>query len=447
MPITLPTLAPRAPFRAAPLLLPLLAFLLASHPTLAQETESPLSPAGRLRLQVAPAFVAWDSRYGEEGSEPLGADLDVGETTAFFPGVPNLETGLRALLDDPEYSGSLGRTQARVSADRLELPLRVDVGVFDWLTVGATVPLVKGRTEITLDFDSAGANLGGNPVLTDLASVAAYVDGLNTAGAAASGRADEVCASEPESEACSSAMALADDLGSFNADLSEAYRASFLFPTTESAAGTTLRERSDALDGRLVEAGLEGLAGTLPLAEPLPDRAAFDDFVASAFAMPSPALGNPVELWELGDVELHAVVQLLEGVRRDSTDERATARWQVGAGGLVRLGTGSRDDPAVLLDHPAGDGQTDLEGRLFANLVWHRLGLWTDIRYGVQLSTNVTRRVGPSGLPFLAPRGLSLLKWTPGSYLRLEVAPRVHLTGELAVSAGYHLWSKAQDSY
>jgi hypothetical protein len=119
----------------------------------------------------------------------------------------------------------------------------------------------------------------------------------------------------------------------------------------------------------------------------------------------------------------------------------------VGAGGLVRLGTGSRDDPAVLLDHPAGDGQTDLEGRLFANLVWHRLGLWTDIRYGVQLSTNVTRRVGPSGLPFLAPRGLSLLKWTPGSYLRLEVAPRVHLTGELAVSAGYHLWSKAQDSY
>jgi hypothetical protein len=39
------------------------------------------------------------------------------------------------------------------------------------------------------------------------------------------------------------------------------------------------------------------------------------------------------------------------------------------------------------------------------------------------------------------------VEWTPGSYLQLELAPRYHFSDELALTAGYRLYSKGADEF
>lgn len=407
----------------------------------AQETQSPLSPAGRLRVDVAGLFVSWDGRFTDDGTEPLGAELEAADLSEAFGGSAELEDELRTLLDDAEYAGTLGPLRARISADRTSVPVRIDLGIFDWLTIGGTVPFVKNRTEVAIDYGGGSANLGVNPALTAPSTVGDYLQALEAARTASSTRATELCATDPDGAACAEAQSLASDLASFFTGMQSAFGASPFFPGEATEAGDALVGRSQALDSRLQAAGLTGLTG-LPLPSVLGDREAFDAFLESTLL--TPPLANRVPLWEIGDVEAHLLARIAEG---GADDPDAALRYQVGAGALVRLGTGALDDPNVLFDLPAGDGQTDVEGRVFVNLETARFGLWADARYGVQTSTVVARRVGPPDVVFRSPAGLRNVEWDPGDYLRLEVAPRIQLTREVALSAGWRLWSKGEDTF
>lgn len=422
------------------------------EPVLAQETEGPLAPAGRLRLQVFSTFTSWDQRFGArtvdgvtvEETEPLGFDLSRDDWVSLFPGVPGLEEALSELVDD-DVDALLGATRFAVSADRTRVPIRLDLGVLDRLSIGVTVPFVKNRTEVSFDFDSTGTNLGLNPAATDPAAVLQYLDDLGRAASEARGLAEEACAGDPDGSTCLEALALADDLGGFLGGLTGAYGASLLFPHLDSVTGASLRDRSGVLSSRLAGLGLGEIGVPLPLAVPIRSRDDLDLFMEGALGLEP--FGNRVGLWELGDVEVHAAARLFSGVRRDAPDGPVRARWDVGAGLLVRLGTGALDDPNSLLDLPSGDGQTDIEGRLFANLAWGRMGLWTDLRYGVQLSTRTARRIAPPDFPLTVPATLAAVEWTPGNYLDLELAPRYHLTETLAFVGAYRLSTKGSDTF
>lgn len=418
----------------------------------AQETEGPLAPAGRLRVEVAPVFVSWDHRFGLrtedgrslEGTEPLGFDLTREEAASLFPGVSILEDLLPDLLGEP-FDGAFGSTSAVVSADRSRVPVRVDLGVTDWLTLGATVPFVKSRTEIAFAYDSTGANLGVSPSLTDPGLVTAYVEELAGAMETADALAEDACATDPTSVECQTAEALATDVTLFLNRLSGAYGGSFLFPTASSAAGESLQALSDELDQRLRDAGLAGFGTSLPLSDRLTGTADFNEFLQTHF--PTAPLENRPGRWEVGDVELHGAVRLHERIVRDSTDGAVRARWHVGAGLLVRLGTGTTNDPDSLLRLGSGDGQTDVEGRIFGNGAWGSFGLWADARYGIQLSSTLTRRIGPPDLVLRTGTSRAEVEWTPGDYLQLELVPRYHLTPELAFAASYRFFRKGEDGF
>lgn len=423
------------------LLLAALACLAPAPPLSAQETQSPLSPAGRLRVDVAGLFVSWDERFTDDGTEPLQSDLETGDLSESFGGSAALEEEMRALLGDAEYDGMLGPLHARISADRTRVPIRIDLGIFDWLTVGGTVPFVKNRTEIAIDYGGDAANLGVNPALTAPSTVDDYLQALDAARAASSERASDLCSTDPGGAACMEAEVLASDLAAFFSGMQGAFEASPFFPAEATEAGDSLVSRSQALSGRLQAAGLAGLAG-LPLPTLLGGREALDAFLESTLL--TPPLANRVPLWEVGDVEAHVLARLAEG---GADDPDASLRYQVGAGALVRLGTGAVDDPDVLFDLPAGGGQTDLEGRVFLNLETSRFGLWADARYGIQRSTVLARRVGPPDVVFRSPEGLRNVEWDPGDYLRVEIAPRLQLTREVALSAGWRLWYKGGDTF
>lgn len=443
------------------LLLSCMASLGAATQADAQAVEGPLSPAGRLGIGLSGHFWTHDARFGlrredgrlVEATEPLGFDLSrPAAGTELLPGLTPLQESVRSALDDPAVRVSVGRTRARIRATRITLPFRVDLGVTDWLSVGVNVPFVKQRSEVAflLDADSATANLGLNPRLESPAQVAGFSESMGAAIDALQARSDARCdGRDATAVQCAEIAAALEQARSLRDALSEAYASEGLFPFRGSTAGRILTGRLETLANRFSDHGVTGLPSSLPLAEGPLDEESFAAYLTDPkLGMDGSALDTWQSVWELGDVELHGAVRILEKARAPdpaSVWDRTTVL--LGAGGLVRLGTGTPDQPDHFTDLGSGDGQTDVEARLFGDLALGGVGLWADARYGIQLEGTRIRRVAPPEV-VLPPAGYARqLTWTPGDYRSLEVAPRYHLTPELAVAGRYRFYRKGADRY
>lgn len=441
--------------------LALLALAASPRPGSSQAVEGPLSPAGRLRVGLAPTIWTADSRFGRrteddrliEEVEPLGFDLSrdrVGAT--LLPGLSSVQDALRQALERPGYSVSLGRSRTRIQETRLEVPVRLDLGITDWLTVGTTLPFVKRRSEVTflMEADTLTADLGVSPGLTSPGPTQDFMESLSGAVDAMSASADDVCASSPDSPECDAARDALADGRSFRDALDRAYSASF-FPFGQSPTGADLRDRLGSLATRFADFGVTSVPdpSSLPLAEGPLGQEQFQQILSrSEFGI----VGRPLETWEsrweIGDMELHGAVRLFEHSQADTAGFFERPSVLLGVGGTVRLGTGSTHGPDDFVDFGSGDGQTDLELRAFGDLGFAgRAGLWADVRYGIQTEGRVFRRIAPpeSVLAPLSARAPVL--WEPGDYLEAEVAPRWHLTPELAVAGRYRFRTEGEDDY
>jgi len=404
--------------------------------------ELPWLRKGRARLDFAPTFWTWDSRYGltSDGTaqdESLGSDLTALPLGSdVLPDLRDLETVLGGVLEDPSYLAHLGDSQALVDQAVLAFPFRLEVGVTDRLTVGAMVPVVRQRQEIVflLDADASNANVGLSPMVSSTASVSGFLNGfgnaLNLAG--------ETHAGDP---AVVDAQAYLDAL-------SDAYFQRTVFPITGSPAALQLQEQLDGHRSALGALGVTGVPESVVLADNYFDETSFQSFLGGSVMSATP-LESHTTLWRPGDVEVTAAFRLLStGFQPDSTEDLPPLRYQLGAGALVRLGTGSNEDPNRFLDLDVGDGQLDLEGSILGRLEYgSRLKAWGRVRYGIQMEGEVLRRIAapPEALPKWAR--LAPLKWTPGNYLELDLNPSFALASDLNLGVRYHLWSKGADSY
>jgi len=431
------------------------AILLATAaPVSGQALKDPLVPAGRARIDFSSSFTGWDSRFGIDPSgdnveESLGGDLTDNTGTSLFSGIEALESNLRAMASNVSFSPVIGSNLGHVEKDVSRIDLSLELGVFDWLTVGATVPWVQNRTTVDHVFTPAPeADLGLNPSISSGDAVADILSRL--AGAAANARswADATC-DAAGGPACQSAEALASQMEAFSAASKGAYAASPFFPTSGSSAAGVLRRALTDLDTELIAAGLGATGAVLPFATQLVDAQTFAGLASEpAIGIEGAPLENVEGLWELGDVEVHATARLLEGEVRDSGAEHASLSYVLAGTALVRLGTGMLDDVDVFLDMGTGDGQMDIEGRVFGALrVGQRLGLRGQVRYGIQQSKSLILRVAPHEIVMPASDTKRALRWTPGTYLSVSVSPRWHLTDVLSLSGDYRFFSKGEDSY
>lgn len=456
---------PRTPERVGPvtgvaLLAPVLLALAVSSPAGAQELDDPLSPGGHLRVGASAFLTTWESRYGTrmedevriEEEEPLGFDLTHDRLGADgFPAILSLQDALRTAASDPTLGLSLGRTRARIQATTVRIPIQVDLGITDWLTVGATVPFLRQRTEVGLvhSADATTADLGLAPETGSGTATETFLQDVADAVSEMQGRADATCSSDPDSADCQTARSAAEEGERFLDGVSAGY-ASALFPFEGSSAGGSLRSRLGTLGNRFARHGVTSLPppGAMPLAQaPLTAGEFQQVLIQSRFGVSADSLATWQSPWEIGDVELHGALRLLEGTRPDA-EGWSIGSWLLGVGGRVRLGTGRIDDPDRFLDRGSGDGQRDLEGRVFADLgVGRRLGLWADVRYGIQLEGMVTRRISPPDVVLAPVSHRTVTRWDPGDYLDLEVAPRLRLTPELALAARYRYHEKESDRY
>jgi hypothetical protein len=194
--------------------------------------------------------------------------------------------------------------------------------------------------------------------------------------------------------------------------------------------------------------GVTGVPETVPLASGYLSTEEFQEFLGGQFMRSFP-LEDWTTLWRLGDVELTASARLLRrGFEADSLGHRPTLRFQVGAGVLLRLGTGQRDDFNRFLDLSPADGQTDLEGNVFGMVeLGDHFGAWGRVRYGIQTEGEIFQRIAAPSEVLPSWERLAPLKWTPGNYLEAEINPRFFLTPAMSFGVRYRLWSKGADSY
>ena len=444
----MPRLPPSAGFAA---LLVALAWIPA-RPAHGQITDGTLSPAGRLRVELLPSFQMWNHRFGVHadgggsvtGSEPLGFDL---ENEPLLP-IRDLEQNLQTALADPSLGLELGSARALVSRERKRVSFGLALGIFDWLTIAADVPMVKARTEVTFDFRTLpGANLGTNPRLLEDGRVTSFLQTLSSSHVALQAQVSQEC---PGGTECSELTDLLDRYGTFADGLAAAYAGSPVFLTGGSAEGVALEQR---LAGFRTEVDQRAPGVAMPGAAPLASVPLDQTSLLQLLSNPTAGflLVNPLDtdagLWRLGDIGLSASFLILESAARDSAGTPAPFQYQVGGRALVRLPTGLVDDPDVPLDVGSGDGQMDLEMGGFVDLRWNRTGLRSEIRYGVQRPTDLVRRVAPPEVVLAPLATRTLVRWNPGDYMELQLAPRWHMTDEFAVEALYKRASRKQDSY
>ena len=415
----------------------------------AQEPFSPLVPKGNVRLGLRGDYVSFSSRYGMWGSGSSGleqlSDAFSGPVGAsVFSQIGPLETALRNAAGE-QFDMSLGTMDAVMEKSSRHVPLSLDVGVFDWLTVGGTVPFVRSDTEFSVTFlaDSASATAGFSPGMADSGLVTNFLGQLQNSITRYDVFRATTCEADSSSAECRDATALVADARIFRSSLATMYGGLFA-PLGGSSAGMALQERLAALAEAFVAAGVTGTPGTVPLAAgPL----GTEEFMA---LVTDPAYGiaatHPLEnwrsLWGIGDIEARIDARLLE-----SGDAAGPSHLIAGAGALVRLPTGLQDDPANFIDIGTGDAQMDVEARAWMNGRWRRTGLWADVRYGVQMKGTTERRAFDPNVTFAPAESQVLLDWNPGDYQFLELSPWYEVAATLRLLAGYRYFRKGTDAF
>lgn len=424
----------------------------------AQVLDDALVPAGRVRVEMTPIYTTWDSRFGrtdsgKTGREKLGEDLTTTSALSLFPGAESLRAAIAALAGTPAYAPTLGETESRVSKNITRVEFGAHLGILDWLTIGVVLPWTNSRADVDVNFrpDTTAEPLGLSPTSTDPTAVAAFMQALANAEAEASVNANTVCSTSPGSAACTSAQDLAQRAASFYGSADEAYGTSAFFPVAGSATAAALDQATATLDADLVAAGLSGIGTSMAFAaEPLTEEQflMLPSAGSSAIGIGGSALGSVRGIWQAGDMEASLTARILEGEVRDSAASHSRFSYRLLGTFLVRLPTGHVNNPDVFFDVGTGDGQTDLEGRLMGELtLGRRLGIRGGARYGIQMSRTLIRRVAPPET-ILAPLSTrQLVRWKPGSYFGLEVAPAFRFSDELSVAAEYRAFRKYRDTY
>lgn len=452
--------------RSVPLGLPALALVAAVLvlPTAgrAQETSGPLVRKGQVRFEILPSFFSADERFGErtvdgklvERTEPLGFDFSFPQIgSEQFPEFADLELALgQALPSSMIPNVFLGSSSVVVTRTAVRIPIRLDVGVFSWLTVGGMIPFSKHRTELSSSFRSDSSNVGANLQSTDPGLVTAFLDGFAASLAQLQGIVTTLCAGAGAgTQPCLDATTLFNDATAFSGGLGVAFMASSVFPLASSTTGAALQSRLADLGDSFALLGVT----TLPVAVPLPgapvDQQFFEDLARNpASGIDGISIRGFTGPWEAGDAEIFANVRIGEWLapRDPATGRRLGKDLMLGAGILARLPTGTVNSTGSPFVGTSGEGHTDVELRVFGNLqTAGRLGLFADVRYGMQGSTEFRARVTAPENALLPAVPTEAVSWQPGNYLSVRMTPRVQMTREVALAFELSHWSKSADEF
>ena len=396
-------------------------------PVVAQDGDFSVLRAGELRFGVSGGFTWADRRYDEDGNTVLLSQVfDTSNGATLFPDFDRLQTNLAIVTGSGLGTPFLGPVEAFLQVDHVEVPVKVELGVLSWFTLGVTMPFVRSKVEGEVGlFPSGIATAGLNPSLVDYDRVLSFTRSLETAAAGLPADQAEVW-------------------GAWAQAWVEAYAASVLFPAAGTNAGNALVAAVEEFNAVLAAAGRPPVGTGVPLAEAVLDR----DGVRELLGDPDGPyqyypLSRPL-LWGLGDMEIEGRLKIFEAGIREETGRPGYGLTLLGR---VRLPTGEGPDPRAIYEIPRGDGQMDVEAGAATWLRGGRLGLGATVTYTVARSGTVLRRVAPLEVPIVPVVNIAEVEWTPGNQLAFEVRPSFAISDPLFLEARYRYRSKSEDTF
>jgi len=400
---------------------------------------------GKLRLTFDPTVETWEAAFTPEGRQALGAFLSgdsLGSTAV--PALGPMQTAVQTASGLSNFTASLGRTLLALRSERRVTPITAEVGLTDRLSVSLMVPIVRVDVRETLNVDSAGGNLGLNPLyFGGAASYAAFFSHFDAALASLDAQIQGgTCAPR-----CAEAQALSTEGHAVRNALNQAVygtgpssQSPFL-PLAASKAGQGIDTTVITLQRQLADSfGVSGFPDTLAL----PVFAASPDDIQQLLTDPTFGFDYaPVErtpkfyrYWP-GDAEVAAKYRVLVG-----HDYAGAVKF------VVRLPTGHQASPNDPFALSTGDHQTDLEvGYIQEWTLWNRLWLNFNGRIGLQLAGQADRRVAPPGAFWIPAAAAARLDWKPGNYVALDFAPMYRFARQLAAGVTVTYYRQGLDHY
>jgi len=429
-------------------------------------------PRGAFRVGLGGESTVQRDRWRDGTLEGLGGNIT---TDAFGP----LQFSLLATVEQrmlqlgvADFGASLGRTRLDARQRTFLMPLAIEYGLSDRITLGVRASLVrtKAESQFRIRGDSGRATLGQKPYFLG-SGVAAQNSAIVLAYALAtlnlSARRDACQANPGAHPECATILselaqvtALSERTGEFMQGLLFMYGSSIVpgeryVPFAGSAADTAIRAHADSLRTALERYGITDVtvATGLPAGAQLPLAAADLDLLVrdSTFGYGARSL-NDAGLTQIGDVTVSAMLKL-----HDSFAGRGPrSRFAEGARGWRqsvllegRLGTSTRERADAFLDQGTGSGTSAFTVRSITDVVvtdrfWTTIALGYTQAFAKDFVMRVPSDAGAEWLEHWRERTVPV---TPGAQFDVELSPRWHLGDYVALGAQWRWRKKAADRH
>lgn len=431
-------------------------------------------PRGVLRVRTLGQWTFFNERYGlntpgrTDGSlEPLGIDFAL-DTVGIreFPNLGGLQTGLRSLTGNPNFNLSLGSTRLDLRGHVTAIPFVIEAGLTRRFSLGIQVPYVHTRNSAFFDVNPnrREGNLGFNPALAVPAAAAQNTlmfTQFQTAAATLQASLDACAANPGASPNCpalnaqrANAQSLIANSTAFAGGVNQIYQSSPFVPIRNTDAQLAIEARVAAFRALYAQFGVNSIAATTtgPFAaqNTLTLRDVQTVLTDPRFGVQADPL-RTITRSHVGDIDVGGKFLLLDTFGNTTANRMSPQgiNFRASIGGVIRLPTGQAESPNNFIDIGGGQGQTDLEGRVFADLL---LGsrFWQSfvVRYNNQLSDDQYMRITDLPNRNLAPLyRQQRVKRDLGNIFEFETSPRVVVNDFFAVSGHYVYRRKSQDNY
>jgi len=428
---------------------------------------------GVVRITTLGQWTFFNERYGSntpgraDGSiEPIGIDfsrdtLGVRE----FPELAGLQGDLRSVTGDAGHVLSLGSTRLDLRAQVTTTPILIEAGLTRRIVFTVQVPFVRTQSSGFFAVNPLGneGNVGFNPALSFPAAAAQNVAMFTQFSAAASSlqaSIDSCTANPASSPSCptilaqeANARALIASSTTFAGDVNRIYSNSRFVPIRNTAAQLAIESRVAAFRAQYVSFGVNNIAAATT--GPFPSQTRLTQFDAQTIITdPVSGLGadpiRTVSRSHFGDIDVGGKMLILD------TFGNSTAKMsprglnlRASVGGVVRLPTGQDESPDNFIDLGAGQGQMDVEGRIFADVgIGSRFWQSFVVRYNNQLADQKdVRIIDLPELPLAPAYRRQRVERDLGNIFEFETTPRLIVNNFFSIAAHYVFRSKAEDKY
>ncbi len=388
-------------------------------------------PKGHLRIEIGGEFATVNGTlFGGDRPYADAWNADIGE--AFIPEMAGTDARIRTITGNGSYRLSAGRSSVVASTQVGRGIIGAALGLSHKLTIFGTLPFVRTRAQTQIGLDTTGSDAGLAPLLSANTAFLGQFD------AALAKLADSIAAGKYAGAQLTLAnQTLADGTAIRDAMVGlfgDPATAAPLIPTDSSATGIAVRGAISDLQTTLAGLSITGWSSQPTLADHRLTDAEYQSFLTSPSGEVGSIFRGDQVLQRPGDAEVGVVYTVVD---------RPSLR--IAATGLVRLPTGLLDRSENFFDLGTGDGQTDLEGRVAADVARGMFGARVSFGYNRQLEATLQRRIFAPSQPIAYAYRAAEITRDPGDEVTIGVEPFVRLAPGFAFSAGAIHWSHGAD--